>query len=491
MMLTAWLVVMWFVLRGADSTRPSALQRPFALLWLYIGTYVILVGITVSENNFKVAGGYFVVVYFAAIFLALLISYHELFALPKKSSYVQHVNNISVNSSTSHQAASLTSSRPITATNEDHSDDDERTSLLRGNRSTFSGGYGSRARSGDDTTEAEDGTETSITLYAPFGEEQGWSGSLPRWTWLLQFILLSILPTILVGQVALLTTSALYQTPADGSPVLTVYLFMALLTILLLAPLMPFIHRYHYPIPTFLFFVFVGTLIYNLVAFPFSANSRLKVYFLQEVDLDSGINHVSLTGLMPYVKDIIASIPSATGHNVNCTSPDYAARSGLTKCRWQGIPPDVRNGHGLPNIPPEKGYNSWLTYNVTRTSPNATSATFHISGKNTRACRMLFDRPISDFNVTGFGSDPRFPRVSSKGCKSIRLWNRQWGDTWKVKVAWEGKGGLDGRVVCLWSDANDPTTIPAFTEVQDFMPVWSIATKLSDGLVEGSKAFKV
>lgn len=340
--------------------------------------------------------------------------------------------------------------------------------------------------------ETEEEVLAPITLHEPYGEEQGWSGQLPRWTWLLQFLLLSVVPIILVGQVALLMTSALGQTSSDGSPVSTPYLLFAVLSLLLLAPMTPFLHRFHFPIPTLLFLICIGTMIYNLVAFPFSSNSRLKVYFVQEVDLDSGINEVGLTGLMPYVKDVISAIPSAAGQKPNCSSPGYSARAGLTKCRWHGIPPDVRNGHGLPpTISPDRGYKSWLDYNVSLTAPNATSATFYINGKNTRACRLQFDRNITDFNVTGFGTDPRFPRVQKKGCTSIRLWSREWDSQWKVHVKWEGSGGLDGKVVCLWSDANDPITIPAFTEVMRYMPVWSMATKLSDGLVEGSKVFKV
>jgi len=298
-------------------------------------------------------------------------------------------------------------------------------------------------------------------------------------------------------------TSALYQTPSDGSPVLTVYLFIATLSMLLLAPVAPFIHRFNYPIPTLLFLICIATTIYNLIAFPFSQNARLKVYFVQQVDLDTGINEVSLTGLMPYVRDIIGYIPSAAGQDPSCTSPEYSARQGLAKCSWQGIAPDVRNGRGLPKgVSPEKGYKDWVSFNATKVRNATNEATFHIRGKNTRACRILFDSPIKDFNVTGYATDPRFPRVSSRGCKSIRLWSREWDESWEVKVSWDtpenktssadkGGSGLDGKVVCLWSDANDPATIPAFTEVRHFMPVWSAATKLSDGLVEGSKSFKV
>jgi hypothetical protein len=237
-----------------------------------------------------------------------------------------------------------------------------------------------------------------------------------------------------------------------------------------------------------IFIICIGTVIYNLLAFPFSAQARLKVYFLQTVNLDTGINEVSLTGLPPYVKDIINSIPSSSGQNVNCSSPEYSARAGLTKCSWEGLAPNVRQLR--TDIPPKLGYDTWLRFNVSRIS-NTTEARFHIAGRNTRACRLLFDTPIRDFSVKGYATDPRFPNVGQKGCKSIRLWTREWGGSWEVKVNWNGPNGLDGRVVCLWSDANDPTTIPAFEEVRRYMPTWSVATKLSDGLVEGYKVFNV
>lgn len=56
----------------------------------------------------------------------------------------------------------------------------------------------------------------------------------------------------------------------------------------------------------------------------------------------------------------------------------------------------------------------------------------------------------------------------------------------------EGVGdGLDGRVVCMWSDANEWGAIPALDEVRRFALVWVAVTKNQDGLVEGSKAFNV
>ncbi|KAF2403555.1 putative zinc metalloprotease [Trichodelitschia bisporula] len=499
MMITAWTFVAWFLSRGADAMRPSALHRTYALIWLYIFAYAILAADAVAQNNFKLAGGYFLVIYFAAVFTALFIGYLELFALAKKSDYLEELARDSTDGSTILRAGSETVSPPRTSSGisdggrrRDAEDDDagERTSLLRGDRHRTYAGYHSYSRSVEDSQLDLD-CNVPRTWPKPYAAEQGWSGHLLSWIWLLQFLVLGPVPIIFLTQVGLFTTAALNQTPSDGSSVLTIYLAFAIISVLLLIPILPFLHRFAYTLPALLFLVCIATTLYNLVAFPFSAQSRLKVYFIQRVNFDTGSNEVSLTGLSPYVEDIIKTIPSAAGQHLVCSGPDYSARSGLTKCAWEGIPPNIGNGTKLPGAaPPLERYTGLVEYNVTRVA-NSTRAVFHISGQDTRACRLLFDRPIKDFTVAGFASDPRFPRVGRKGCSSIRLWNREWGAGWTVDVEWEGEGGLDGRVVCLWSDANDPATIPALAEVQHYMPVWSIPTKLSDGLVEGFKVFKV
>jgi hypothetical protein len=486
--------MVWFFLRGADSTRPSAFQRTYALLWQYIGSWLVLVGITVAANNLQIAGGYFMIFYFAAIFVAVFISYLELFALPPKEKYASLIAEHDADSVQARHGSNP-STRPQTSIHESqHEEDDdatERTSLLRGDRQrTFNSGYGSHTRSIQASSDGDDHDHEFIPIGypKPYRHEQPWSGKLPSWTWFFQFIILSGTVIVFLGQVGLLMTSTLYQTPADGSPVLNVYLFVAVLSVLLLAPVSPFIHRISWPIPTILFFIFAGTLIYNLLAFPFSDHSPLKVYFIQQVNLDTGINQVSLTGLPPYVESIAKSIPSAAGQTLNCTEPDYTARYGLKKCAWTGPPPNIRKNTGATSPPPS----TWMRFNATR-SKNSTSVRFNLAGRNTRGCRLLFDSPISHFQVAGYATDPRFPVIGSKGCKSIRLWTREWGGAWDVEVKWDKSvsANLTGRAVCLWSDANDPATIPAFLEVRRYMPTWSIATKLSDGLVEGYRDFKI
>jgi hypothetical protein len=325
------------------------------------------------------------------------------------------------------------------------------------------------------------------SLPRPYGNEQPWSGKMPSWTWLIQFLILGPITIVLLGQVALLMTSALHQTPADGSSTITVYLFVAVLSILLLAPITPFIHRLPPSIPRALFLVFIGTLLYNLLAFPFSEQAQLKAYFVQSVNLDSGTNEASLTGLTPYVKNIISSLPSAAGQSINCASPDYAARNGLQKCSWSGLPPNVVAT--AKSTTREHRYASWVAMNATR---EGSSVQFRISGKNTRACRLLFDRPVGNFTVEGYASDERFPAVGRHGCRSIRLWSREWGGSWTVRVGLsEESSSLEGSVVCLWSDANEAGTIPAYDELLRYMPAWSTAIKLSDGLVEGFRRFSV
>ncbi|KZF22150.1 putative zinc metalloprotease [Xylona heveae TC161] len=514
MMLTAWFVVAWFIVRGADFVRPSALHRLYSLVWTYIGAWVLLVGVTVLEHKYKIAGGYFIVFYLFAAFLALLISFLELFGLERKSVYAARISDDRTatpgsahsDSASARLIAPSSDENPAASgENEDsgrQSEDNEpteRTPLFRNAGQTSFANY-SRARgSGRRHSSSSDQDDShGIVSRLHYGEEQAWSAHLPQWTWLLQFILTAPIVIILVGQIGLLITSALHQTLADGSSALLVYILIAVFSILLLVPLTPYLHRYTYHIPTFLFFIFVGTLLYNLIAFPFSPANRLKVFFQQAVDLETGINRATLTGLEPYVQGIIHQIPSAAGQDVSCV--ESSSKLGLVTCSWDSLAPQVvPNLDDLvpPGSPPEIGYAEWLTYNVSRVTDLPNTARFTLVGRNTRSCRLLFDSPITDVRVHGAGSDPydRFDRVPAEGgTKEIRLWSREWERPWTVDVNWQDSGdgrGLDGHVVCIWSDDNDPSAIPALEEIRRFAPDWVAITKLADGLVEGRKAFMV
>ncbi len=83
--------------------------------------------------------------------------------------------------------------------------------------------------------------------------------------------------------------------------------------------------------------------------------------------------------------------------------------------------------------------------------------------------------------------------MAENGSRELRLWSRTWDRTWAVDVSWseeEGEG-LNGTVVCLWSDANQIGTIPALDEARRFAPGWVGVSKLQDGLVEGGKRFVI
>ena len=487
MLIGAWFIIAWFLLSGADFTRPSALYRAYSLLWIYVLGWIAMVAVTVSVDRFDIAGGYFFMFYFASSFLAVLVSLLELFSLPTKEEYANQPDYSSSRRRSNSQHSRIligSSSGPngMEAPPEDEAT--ETTPLVIGTRTSFA-----RYRTPDNESVVD--TEDSRTKGKAYGEEQEWSAGLPSWTWLLQLLLLAPVNLILVGQIGLLFVSAVHQTSADGSPVLTSYVAMAFFTILILLPLTPFLHRFTHHLVTFLLLVTVGTLIYNSLAFPFSSSSRLKVYFIQTVDLESGINVVSLTGVESYVRQIVETIPSAAGQTIDCSS-DSRGKAGLTKCEWSGIPPNVV-ATIPPGVPPSLGYGDWLHYNASRIN-GTNEATLRLFGRNSRACKLLFDTPISDFEVKGAGNDSRFPRVPDEGSKELRLWSREWERPWEVSVKWEPEEpgqGLEGRFVCLWSDNNELGVIPALDEVRRFMPDWVGVSKLADGLVEGSKRFMV
>jgi hypothetical protein len=213
------------------------------------------------------------------------------------------------------------------------------------------------------------------------------------------------------------------------------------------------------------------------------------VYFGQQVDCATGINSVSLTGIDGYVQRIVADLPSAQGQQVNCTTPEIVTRKELKTCTWAGIPALV-----VPKIGSygNRTYtDSWLDFSISKSNETG-RANIHVAGQNTRACRIAFDSPISEVTVAGAVSDARSNAVGETGSREVRLWHREWSQPWDVSVAWNTKENskLSGRIICLWSDANTGG-IPAFDELQHYLPVWAIPSKIADGLVEGFKQFQI
>jgi hypothetical protein len=93
MMLSLYLIAFWWIMRGADFIRPSALHRGFAFLWMYLMGWAFLVVATVFEDRFRIATGYLFVFFESSVFLATAIGLCELFALPTKGTYAQFVRD--------------------------------------------------------------------------------------------------------------------------------------------------------------------------------------------------------------------------------------------------------------------------------------------------------------------------------------------------------------------------------------------------------------
>ena len=487
MMISVWLCFAWFMSRAIGFVRPTAFQRLFALLWMFLGGWALLVVATVYEQSSQIASAYLIVIYFASISLATLVAFCEQFGLESKKSF----------SAEQEHHAEISARYPERSGSAGRGQNDEEawaeeateyTSGLGSPRRTTFANYTASSPSDPRNTESailEDEEEAKFGLV--YGNEQKWSRSLPPWTWILQLLLLVPVPLIIVGEVALQTITGVSQTLADGNSALLVYILVAIFSVMIVAPVGPFVHRYTYHIPLFVFGVLVGTLIYNLAAFPFSGNNRLKIYFKQKVDLDTGMNTVTLSGVDgPYVKDIIGTLPSAAGQTLHM---DRSGRLGLLDYSWAGLSPRVVP-NTQPGIPPLVGYGQWLDFNATR-DPSLSEARITVVGRNTRSCILRFNSPVSNFYIEGSATDDRFPRKSDDGTTEIRLWSREWEKPWNITFSWDGEEGIGGRVVCLWNDEDGLGLIPALEEIKRFSPDWTTVTKFSDGLVEGSKAFNI
>ncbi|KAI2623414.1 hypothetical protein GGS21DRAFT_340465 [Xylaria nigripes] len=497
MMLSLFYSVFWTIMAGANFARPSALHRVYSVIWLFVIAWLIEVVNTVFEDRFRIAAGYTFVFFHAATFVAVVISLCELFALPSKSSFARRVHE--AHDAVDHGEDHLTEHNDSVSHTGGHSDTteveagdepapaaSETTPLIGG--STFGAAY---RRAGE-----VPGRNIPDDKESVYGFEQAWSSKLPSWAWILQLLIIGPFLITLVAQNGLFLVSAIAQTGSDGGSLLMPYLVMAGFSILLLLPITPYMHRVTHHVPMLLLAVFVGTLIYNLVAFPFSINNRYKVYFKQTIDLDTGLSRVHYVGLPEFVEQIVPDLPSAMGKELTCNLNE-SSRSGLYDCSYDGsdVPPNVIVNSTLSGVSPENGYDSWLTYKVTR-HEGQRKARFEVNGQETRSCAITFETLISSFKVQGGAQpDERFGGIPDKGMDKIKLYRRDWDMPWIVDVEWEkgedDDGGINGRVVCSWDDINTRGTIPAFDEGLQYSPPWAAIAKLSTGLLEGSKAYKV
>lgn len=523
-MLSLFYFVFWVIMRGADSVRPSALHRGYAFIWLYAITWVLLIGVTVLQDRFRIASGYPFVFLHAATFLCLLISLCELFALPAKKDLsaadaAVEADQEDASDRGSHHSprpGSADASQPTTHESEEPENADERTPLIARSpsggsnvRTTFATGYRRSLASRASEPQPQPGAR------APFQQEQAWSADLPTWTWILQLLLMGPVPIWLFGQLGLFLTAAVSATGADGSSLLFPYALVAAFGALTLLPLAPFLHRVPYHLPLLVLAALAGSLVYCLVAFPFSAGSQYKVFFQQNLDLETGASSVSYDGVEGFVRPIIAAMPSAAGKEVECSA---SRRDGLSSCRYDGSSVLPNIGPRVPDgVPLAERFSGLVSVNSTR-SPSGRRATLEIDAVDTKACFLSFNKRITKFEIQGGTEwDPRFGDAEDGVCQ-LRLWRRDWDTPWRVDVEWEdassdgysavesGDGGgdgvgdgelrarddgLGGEVACMWADPNERGTIPALDEALQYAPVWVAVTKLAEGLVVGKKGFSV
>lgn len=481
MTISAFYFSFWLIARGASYVRPSALHRGYSLMWIFVLTWFAQIFVAVAEDRMHIGAFYFMAFFHTSVFVALLISLLELFALPGKKEFARQLQDADVPHSSDHsirnedadareddgEGADATETTPLRAGDQGYGSGD-------GNETTFASTYRRSV-----ATPASDREE--VAVLTPYGNEQSWSGRLPSWTWVLQLLLLAPVHIILIGTEGLIQTSAMNMTGVDGSALSTPIVGIAALSIFLLVPMTPFLHRVKHHLPLFLLLVFAGTFIYNLVAFPFSANYRFKYYFQQVVDLDNSTNTVTLSGLEEFIRPVIASLPAASGQHIACeTSPRSAS------CFFDGsrVVPNVVDGVELKDL---------ITVSARRSA--ATTVQLQLDAVDTRTCYLDFSRPVYGFSVEGGAPrDGRTVRDPRNGLAGAQLWRRKWEGPWNVTLdlgADIQSEKLGVRVRCAWSDANSPDAIPAFRELQRYAPEWSVVTKYGVGLVEVRKTVKI
>lgn len=503
MMISTFYFFFWAIMAGANSVRPSALHRGYVIMWLFIVTWALLVVVTVFEDRFHIAAGYPIVFLQFAVFLSAFIVLLELFGLPTKAAFARevhddhdirdfmrtdvhgHIENVPHGE----RANDSGHDRQYDGQSDDVEEATETSPLVgrrsRGRDQPFTFGTVYRRSIGAIIDKSRAGESSNSKA---FGHEQLWSGSLPSWLWSLEFLLLGPFFLVIFGQLGLVLVAAVKETGGDGGTTLMPLLLVAIFSIVILLPLAPFIHRITHHIPMLLLVVFIATLIFNLAVFPFSSLSRYKIYFSQEVNLDTGASVVHYMGVEEYVRQALTRVPSAMGKNLTCQA-ENPARPDIAYCSFDGstVLPDVDQG--------KTALKDWIAFNATRAA-GAHKMQFTVDGVETRVCGVRFPQPISQFQVLGGNSqDDRFGAMPENGLDSIKLYRRDWNQPWTIDVEWAQETDVTGsmalEVFCNWSDANKQGTIPALDQALQYTPEWVAITKMDDALVQGKKSYSV
>lgn len=254
--------------------------------------------------------------------------------------------------------------------------------------------------------------------------------------WILQFAFLAPIPLILTLEILVIVVQILSQTLADGNSITQgtrvhlianlVYAFYAFLTFLSILPITPFLHRLHPSVKPVLVLLFLGTLIYSLLAFPFSFDMPLKLFYKQ--DMIGNATTMRVSGIKNYIGPITRGLPEAIGRDVNCI--DRASRDGLRQCSF--------------NISNE--YTFDFEVESSRTTTFSTRFKIRPDG-NSRNCKLYLPVAATSLHVIG-----SLPTTLSNGTNVIDMYVRDWDREIIVDVAWEDEVYGTVNVTCLFND---------------------------------------
>lgn len=308
--------------------------------------------------------------------------------------------------------------------------------------------------------------------------------------WLVQVILLVPANLVVFGQIALLLVSGTAETGVEDVSLWTPYTLVALFSVILLMPISPFIYRVDRGVVFFFVILFATTAIHNLFVFPFSSESRYKLFFHQTVDLDTGTSIISYKGSERYIRDVIAQLPSAAGKDVSCIS-SVSDRPDLLSCSYDGADSFPHVVKPMKNGSQETEYTAWIKVRKEQGEVR-NKATLYLDAIESRTCNLNFAANITSFQVRGGnGGTGSFGRAPKAGFNHILLYRRDWDRPWIVDIEWDQDALTDigGLVSCNWDDLNSQGAVPAYDESLRYIPDWVAVTKLTAGVIRGTKTF--
>ncbi|UNI14171.1 hypothetical protein JDV02_000830 [Purpureocillium takamizusanense] len=521
MALSSCYLGMWVVMRGCSGNSALVVQS-----WLFVVIWAFQVSAVVAEGELLIASLYPAAVFHLVAFLSLMVSLLEQLGLPRPKTITLR----SCDTNGGEQPVVCNENEREDDDGELGADDDAPGQDCASATRPLLGDHGGPAWLKEEGLIAISYQKVASSAAAFITMFKAWlqqscegddpeSRNAPGWLWLLQFLILAPVHLTVVGGQDLSAVSAIAMTGVDGSSLATPFIVIGALSIVIFLPLAPFFHRITHHVPLLLLLLFVGTSIYNLSAFPFSASNRYKFIFKQVVDLDRGSNTVILSGSEEYLYQIVDSIPEAN-RQLGSTICQPTVERRLTDCIYDASQyvPQLENGVDLEELI------------KVETSVDEATAHLHVDARETRGCWLDLSRPIFNFTIQGgAGLDPRLGQNPPGGhIQHIQVWRRGWTGAWNVSLQlveddMESSGAdlgtqagllhghpdpgelrlrgeakreysyrpLEVTARCVWGDANEPKTIPALRRVEQYMPPWAIATRRGFGLVEVQRTYKV